>query len=553
MLMQARTVILGVVLGWSFMAPAAAETHAVVVGIDKYATVTQLHGAAADAKDISAALQKAGVTDIVSLIDESATRKNVLGAIDQMIAHVHKDDLAIITFAGHGAREQWGKVRPPGTELKELHEVFLLRNMAMPDRDGKIDPGVPGSAAERIMGAEMAVRLKRLDDLGARTIFVADACFGGGLSRKPLIDVHYSIRVVSDVAFYADGADPLLSQIRQLPAPINTDKETHALSFLAAVDDETTAPEVEIPKGTGNMRGALSYAFARVIEGAALQNGKTDLTHGDLITYTMNSIKNSLIDSGTSQRPDLRPKQGFDRVAIRFGTDLKLAAAAAAPTPVQVQTGPMLRVYTENGKPIEPFRRPELDLSVQPTADRSQADFIYRPASGEVYSKGGDLIVSRMLPVDIPDIAEREIAIRRLIELAKTRPRSLTLDRGDRRYLAGDVMSLNARRSEGQKGPDEYYLLLVISGNGLVQFEYPLDTDPEKLPDLPLGQMGAREPFGADYVVFVTDEQPMRGLIKSLRGLDGSRSSNVAVSMIEKALTPTMRIGLQPVYTAPRP
>ncbi|WP_454620418.1 hypothetical protein [Bradyrhizobium cenepequi] len=118
------------------------------------------------------------MTDITPLIEENATRKKVLGAIDQMIAHVQKDDLAIITFAGHGAREQWGKVRPAGTELRGLHEVFLLRGMLMPDVDGKIDPSVPGSAGERILGAEMGVRLKRLDDLGARTIFVADSCFG---------------------------------------------------------------------------------------------------------------------------------------------------------------------------------------------------------------------------------------------------------------------------------------------------------------------------------------------------------------------------------------
>ena len=38
--------------------------------------------------------------------------------------------------------------------------------------------------------------------------------------------------------------------------------------FLAAVDRKTKAPEVEIP-GIPGLRGALSYAVARAIEGYA--------------------------------------------------------------------------------------------------------------------------------------------------------------------------------------------------------------------------------------------------------------------------------------------
>jgi len=554
MMSRAICIVLGVALGCcGFTLDAAAETHAVVVGIDNYTSIKHLNGARNDANDIVAVLKKAGVTDVTPLIEEDATRKKVLGAIDQMIEHVKKDDLAIITFAGHGAREQWGKVRPPGTELGGLHEVFLLRNMVMPDVDGKLDPSIPGSAGERILGAEMALRLKKLDDRGARTIFIADSCFGGGLSRHSLLGVDYSIRVVSAVPFFADGADPLQAEIKALPAPFDVDKETRSLSFLAAVSKDFTAPEVEIPRGSRTMRGALSYAFARVLEGAALQNGKTELSHGDLVAYLMNSIKDSLMDSGTSQRPDLRPKQSFDRVAIRFGSDLKLASLPQQPLPAKA--GSVLRVYSEHGKSIEPLKRPELDLVVEPTTDRSQADFIYFVDRGDFYSKGGDLIVSKMLPVDIADIAEREIAIRKLLEMAKTRMRTITLDHGDQRYVAGQIMSLDARRSEGEERVKEYYALLIISGNGLVQFMYPnpLNGDPPELPEFPLGQMAAGEPFGADYAVLVTDQKPMNDLVRSLNGLNGSRSSNAVATLIAKALTPTMKIGLQPIYTVSKP
>ena len=104
---QARCIAFGAAVGLGCMATgAAAETHAVVVGINDYLTLKHLQGAVADAKDISAALKGAGVTDLVTLLDADATRERVLNAIDQATARARKDDLVIITFAGHGGREK---------------------------------------------------------------------------------------------------------------------------------------------------------------------------------------------------------------------------------------------------------------------------------------------------------------------------------------------------------------------------------------------------------------------------------------------------------------
>jgi len=531
---------------------AKAETHAVVVGIDDYINVRKLEGAVADARDILGALEKAGVTDVLPLIDAQATRQNVLGAIDAMTAKVHRDDLVIITFAGHGGRENWGRVHPPETNTGDPHEVFLLRNVTLPNADGKIDPRLGGSASERIFGAEIGARLKRLDDLGARTIFVADTCHGGGLTRESLLNAASAqddTRYVKYVA-YAEGVDPLVSTISKLAAPIDTDKELHSLSFLAAVDSIHKAPEIEIPKGSGKKRGALSYAFARVIEGKALAGGRSDLTHGDLLSYVLASVKNSALDNGKGQEPDLRPHDSFMRVVIRFGTDLK-TNAAAAPV-VQVTNG--IKIYSQNARPVDAVSRPDRGFAIQPAGSIAEADIVYDPAKGDVFSKGGDLIATRVLPADLDGVAEREVAIRRLIELAKSRARPLQIDRGDRRYFAGEIMTLDARKQLGGGASPEYYTLIDISGNGKVQFEYPLDRDPKILPsDRALGDMQAVEPFGADYAIFISDDKPLDGLIASLRQLDGTKNPNAAVTLIERSLTPTMRIGLQGVYTAPRP
>jgi len=549
------TMIRAVVLGFAIVhaSQAAAETHAVVVGINHYQNVTSLRGAVADANDISSALKNAGVQDVSTFIDGDATRKSVLSAIDRMITVAKKDDLAIIAFAGHGSSESWGNVHPPGAQPGERHEVFLLGNVTLPDADGKIDARLGGSGAERIFGVEIALRLKRLDGMGVRTIFVADTCHGGGLTRLPFFASASSAdgteRFAPGTYGYADGVDPLQPEITKLPAPIDTDKELHQLSFLAAVDKLSRAPEVEIPKGSGNRRGALSYAFARVIEGAALRGGKTELTHGDLVSYVMASVKNSALDNGKGQNPDLRPRENFGRIAIKFGTDFK-----SGPAPITTdKVVSRVKVYTETGKPVDAVDRPERGFAIQPVTSRAEADLIYDSANGNVLSSGGDLISMPPPPADLEGVVEREVAIRRLVELAKTRQRPLELNQGDKRYIAGSLLVLDARRLNAPSEGPEYYALIIISGNGKVQFQYPLDKDPKILPtDHPLGEMRAKEPFGADYAVFITDGKPLDALIGGLRQLDSSVSPNAAVDLIERSLSPTMQIGLQGMYTAPK-
>lgn len=533
-------------------APAAAETRAVVVGIDDYVNVPKLKGAKADAEDIAAVLKKTGVKDVLLLRDAEASRKSVLDAIDQLIAKSRKDDLAIITLAGHGAREAWGNVHPPGTNKGDPHEVYLLRNVTLPNADGKVDPKLGGSAGERIFGGEIATRLKRLSDLGVRTIFVADTCHGAGLTREPVLGAPTrfdSERVVPNIFAFAEGADPLQSVIATLPAPIDTDKELRSLTFLAAVDPFSKAPEVEIPKGSGKMRGALSYAFARAIEGDANRSGAAELTHGELLSYVKTSVSNSMIDSGKGQKPDLRPRDNFGRVVLKFGSDL-----TAVPAPVASPVADAVRIFSRNGKPVDAVKRPQKGFAIQPVSNPAEADLIFDAGSGEVFSKGGDLIAMRVRAADVEGVAEREVAIRRLVELAKPRARPLTLTRGDRRYLAGDPMELDARRTEGQQAVAEYYTLIVISGDGTVQFQYPLGKDAKILPnDRILNQMQASEPFGADYAIFVSDVKPLDGLVKSLCQLDGEKEPNLAVTQIERALTGTTQIGLLGIYTAPRP
>src|SRR4051794_39280228 len=58
--------------------PERGQLRALVIGIDAYKTVRPLLGAVADARDIEQALRHGGVGDVMTLVDDGATRDGVI-------------------------------------------------------------------------------------------------------------------------------------------------------------------------------------------------------------------------------------------------------------------------------------------------------------------------------------------------------------------------------------------------------------------------------------------------------------------------------------------
>lgn len=80
---------------------------ALVIGINKYAhtIITPLHGAVKDAEDVVAYIrEKWGPNaDITVLLDDAATRDNIISAISALAkADINHGDPILIFFAGHG-------------------------------------------------------------------------------------------------------------------------------------------------------------------------------------------------------------------------------------------------------------------------------------------------------------------------------------------------------------------------------------------------------------------------------------------------------------------
>jgi hypothetical protein len=128
----------------------------------------------------------------------------------------------------------------------------------------------PTGSQQRVLGREFNHFIKQLEAKGARVVFVADTCHGGGMVRE--IDPRSEEMSFRQVPSYRLTAD-LLTPVTTNSDGALTELDFDRTDFLAAVDRRTKAPEVSIP-GVQGLRGALSYSIARAIEGTRFPPGK---------------------------------------------------------------------------------------------------------------------------------------------------------------------------------------------------------------------------------------------------------------------------------------
>lgn len=134
------------------------------IGINYEKTDHQLNGCLNDASDWGDLLVANGFT-VSKLLEQEATKKNIISCISNLIGTLNKGDVGVISYSGHGT---W-----------------------IPDRDGDerdgrdeaicpIDMGTDGN--NLIIGPEF----KQLFDHivpGSHVVFITDSCFSGSVYR----------------------------------------------------------------------------------------------------------------------------------------------------------------------------------------------------------------------------------------------------------------------------------------------------------------------------------------------------------------------------------
>ena len=544
------------------------QARALVIGIDASRFGPPLKGAVADARDMEQALRAGGVTDVTALFDQAAERTSVTRSIGELLSRSQAGDLVILSIAGRGSQEL---EHFKGSQADGKDDVFILAGF---------DPNTAEGAQQRILGSEFNHLIKQFALKGVQVLFVVDAAYGGGLARN--VDPRAAEMSYRQAPSYTIAHDTLEPISNASDASLNG-AELEKVTILAAGGRTAAAPEVPIP-GESGFRGALSYAVARALEGAADENHDGHITRDELVryvsqvTYQLSDQRQHVVaqaatqDSGTGilygrtrgvvlldpqPRSDPRPQPSSPALTP---APAKLPTPATLPAPAPLTPSlPRPVVAPQNAAPLDAVRvavlgnQKELlkDLQpkyahFQPVAIADNPDLVWDPATLDVLA-GGDIVAHQIKRKDLPNVIDWVAAVNGFKRLAAKAPQTVRVLPGDRVHARGSRIEVQvagvAQRS---------LLLFNMTGDGTVQVLYPVGSDPRVLatPDYKFSVV-VGEPFGADQVVAITSSQPLNDLEQVLKAINQQFAAVEVYRSVERYAPADARIGAASLYTAP--
>jgi len=521
-------------------APAGGQVYALIVGIDHYPHIRELKGAQADAQDLDESLRRAGVSNVNHIPERSATRQAVIAAMNNLIGQSKANDLVIISFAGHGMQLP---ERVKGSKPDGLDEAYLLYNF---DPASRLAPDL-------IIGPEMKHFLGQFEAKSVDVLFIVDSCFGGGMTRNwDPRSGDFTYR--KDDSITAAAAAALSENLAPLSTPADSfqdESNFKHVTFLAAVDKNTPSPEVDIP-GEKTKRGALSYAVARAIEGAATGQAGT-LTRRTLFSNTRQVV---LQYSNNRQVIATEPENALDAMVWRTG-----AAAAGPSNGPQPDPNPVpeqqkgdkqaVRVAVVNGVPSLLSNVQTIFTPFVVVGNTSDAQLVWDAGKKEALV-GGDVIAHDIGASDVPAVVDRTWALDSLAKLSERVPQSIEVLPNNSLHRNGEIITVRANDVQ-----NKYAIIFNIAGDGTVQFLYPLGNDRPQMTtaawQIDNPPIKVSEPYGSDTVIAVTSDQRQVELEAALRKLDNRRAAGQVPRLLATYApqAPSYRVGLARVFTAP--
>ena len=367
------------------------------------------------------------------------------------------------------------------------------------------------------------------------------------------------------------------------------------VSFLAAGQEHERVPEIALPGRTGRPepRGALSYMFARAVEGAADTDGDGVLRRDELWRFVRENVRmmsdarqtpNLLPNSrghepvlrlaasrppasatgrpavgGSTGAPAAAPASGADGVAIPDGIGLGAAAnsstAAAEGSDSAASGASLARVppvrLTVLHADSDTFARARRMLAGIPMVPVSESPDLVWDAQGRlVVTAMGDVAAHDVGLPELPAVIGKWEAVRAIGALSARASLRLRVHPHDGAHRQGARIEVEVG---GLRHPR--LTLLGLSGNGIVHYLYPLPSDP---PQVPTGrpfrlELEVTPPLGADHVVAVTAGSPLHALNAELQRLDGRPEAGRAAELLAGAAAGTTGwwSGIQGLFTVP--
>ena len=443
----------------------------------------------------------------------------------------------MLTYAGHGGQEP---ERVPGNEYDERDELLLL--------GGFRSEGA--GTRERIFDDELNQWFLEAGERGLRVVFVADSCHSGTLTRS--VD-RRAPRPSLRSAAYTISDDMLDLEIPDAAAAIEESDLEH-VSFLAAGQEHEQVPEIALPgpDGQPEPRGALSYMFARAVEGEADFDRDGVLRRDELWRFVRENVRTM---SEARQTPNLTPNARGREPVLRLNRSSRPATAAAvdaagsgADQAMQESEAVRLTILGAGSETVAAAR--EMLDNVRIVSYAQSPDLIWDAESRQVVTALGDVAARDVGLVALTAVIGKWEAVRTIRKLSARASLSLRVYPHDGAHPEGSRIEIEV---DGLRHPR--LTLIGLSGNGVVHYLYPLPSDPVEVPS---GQpfrleLTATPPFGADHVVAVSAQSPLDVLNAELVRLDGRPAADRAARLVAEAAAGAdgWWSGIQGLFTVP--
>lgn len=512
------------------VAPGGGQVRALVVGLDHYKSraIPTLKGAVSDARDLEGTLRSVGVADVTVLIEENVTRRNFEAGINRLIDASRSGDLVIISYAGHGSQTP---ELVKGSEVDGMDEVFLLNGFE----------SVGDNTKERIVDDEMNHWLLALQKKKVDVLFVADTCHGGGMMRAP----DFRAGVLS-YRYVTVDLEPQGDKLKQ-PASTVSDARLSSddlpdVTFLAAVNKQSKAPEVSIP-GNATLRGALSYAVARAMsyEADGPVTRQELFGYARAVTYHHSQTKQTITTEPAGSTAKL------DKVVF-----LRKVIVDPVATPTVVSTsipaGDAIKLRLSGGATnslsgVSPGQFPFRIVTAS-----EDADVVWDPDKGDALNGPGDVIANSVKAADLPAVVDGVAALRAIAKMSESGPQSMRLLPSDRKFQSGEVIKFEV---DGLK--DKFLILVNVSGNGRVRFLFPrLAGDVAQVAETTFSlPLKVEEPFGSDHLIAIVSDQRLGEAEAAIRALDDQKATGRFVGVLRslQQSNRSVKIGMAASFT----
>ena len=519
-----RSLVLGLLVAAPVCAEAAGSS-ALVIGINEYTAVPSLDGATNDARDISAALARNGVTRVLTLTNRAATKANIVNAWRTLVDDAAPGDTIFVTYAGHGAQLRELK---PGDERDGLDEFWVL-----PGFDPK---NLSETWRESVFDNELHDWFTEAGRKGIKVVLVSDSCHSGGMDRT----VKGKKRFVQfgDSRMLAELLAMVSGSVGTVDAAVTAENRTpDNVTMLAATAEALPVPEVVIE---GQSRGALSWAFARAIEGKADRDGDGTVTRIELEDYVMSTVR---MRSESLQNPVFKPvaARGVDESLF----EVNHAQALASSVRPAEKTGrrPMLRARELGFEPVLPLVVTGTDV-VPDNIEPADNAYEWDARTGLFRSPNGDVVAEKVSAFTVNDIVSKFILLDFLKAVAEQNPGKVVISPEKQLYLAGEHLKFDTLR-----GNYRNMLVFNLANTGEVQL---LDLVVDGRPQLksPLKEMKVVEPFGSDHLVVIASDEQLEAVGRAIER--GVNPKELLAALSQRIDGTDASVAILPLYTRSR-